>query len=259
MKIYIKKAALCAAVVIVAVMLFRAISVTLPQSAAQSDTKEGLEYIGAQEKSEVSDIENEIRRARKDTQLLKKADEAKAQLAEGNFKGAFDGIIITGDSLVESIAEYGVLDNSQVIAQIGAGADFLSKKVGEIAAANPEFIVLHFGENELDKKPNAVYFFERYQNAIEKLKKRLPDAKILVDSIFPVKKKAYKQEPYTKNISYYNDIMKKTAEKLGVVYLDYSKKKDFFTSKYYDADGIHFTEDFYTEKYLPFVLGEVYK
>ena len=175
------------------------------------------------------------------------------EIKDGNFRAAFDDIIIAGDSIVEAVSAYGILDDDQVLAEIGAHTWHLSKVTDQIVSSNPKYLILHYGENELDEPDNAPYFIERYRECIETLKEELPDTVIFVDSIFPVQEKAYNNEPYTVNIPYYNELIREMAEDLDVIYIDYDPFWEALETDYYEPDGIHPVMSFYTEQYLPYV------
>ncbi len=258
MKKHCKKAVPAILAAITLILAIRLIVTIFPWAEQGYDTNKGLSYIDTLNKDSVADNEKLIRQSRDEFTKQNNAKVAAEKLKNGSFKAIFNDTIFCGDSLVKSIVEYNVLDSTQVIAKIGANSSFLGENSGQIANANPKYLVLHFGENELEQKEQAKYFIIRYSNAIKKIKKKLPDTEIFVDSIFPVLKKAYKLEPYTKNISYYNPLIKKMADELGVKYIDYTGLKGFFKKSNYDADGIHFVEYFYTKYYLPYVYTEVH-
>ena len=179
------------------------------------------------------------------------------EIKDGNYRAAFDDIIIAGDSLVKAIEEYGILDDDQVLAEIGAHTWHLSSVTDQIVASNPKYLILHYGENELDEEENAVYFISRYKDCIERLKEELPDTEIFVGSIFPVQEKAHYSEPYTVNIPYYNELLKEMAEELDVHFIDYDPWWDTLETDYYEPDGIHPVRSFYTDEYLPYVYNYV--
>ena len=175
----------------------------------------------------------------------------------GDFRRAFRDVLISGDSLVKAISEYDVLDASQVIAEIGAGVGYLQDTTGQIVEDNPRYLVLHYGENEMDVPENADWFIGRYRSAIRSLQEQLPDTEIFVDSIFPVEDFACTDEPYLKYIAQYNEKLRQMAGELGVTFLDFTPLWNAFEKDYYDGDGIHPVRSFYTEQYLPYLLKEV--
>lgn len=244
-----------------------------PKAAERENTSEGISYIQALEninvtKAEKSTVKEETTK-KKEEPKKKKAPARKKpehtttteppEIVDGNFKAAFKDIVISGDSIVMAIYEYGVLDDTQVIAKIGAGAGFLKDSTPTIVNAQPQFLILHYGENELSTKEEASYFINRYKECIQNLQKQLPNTVIFVDSIFPVLEKAYRSEPYTVNIDYYNSLLNKMCSELNVIYLDYTQTWHSYEKNYYDADGIHPLKSYYTEQYLPYIFAEVNK
>ncbi|MBR5427440.1 MAG: hypothetical protein IK118_03760 [Clostridia bacterium] len=179
-------------------------------------------------------------------------------LESGNFRPAFKDIIISGDSIVKAIWEYNVLDKSQVLAEISAGANYLNKIADDLVAANPAYLILHYGENEVvESESQAQSFIASYKSAIQNLQQRLPYTKIYVDCIFPVKEFSFKKEPYLVNIPRYNELLQQMAAELGVPFLDYTNVWNSYEKNYYDADGIHPIKSYYTEQYLPYILTQL--
>lgn len=263
------KTALCAVIILaIGVMSIRLIITVFPQKAQKADTREGISYIEARDLRHTAapvavpvtepitapPVTEPPATAPPETQP---APTQPPMITDGNYKAAYKDILIVGDSLVEAIVEYGVLEDTQVYGAIGAGTAHLKENLARIIAENPPYLVLHYGENELDETENAVHFINRYKACIQQLQQQLPHTKIFVDSIFPVKEIAYESEPYTRNIDYYNALLAQMAAELNVYYLDFTPLWQSFTTEYYDADGIHPLRSFYTEQYLPYVYTEV--
>ncbi len=253
-KIKIKKGIKLIILIILAVaiglMSLRLIIIVSPQRAEKADTEKGVSYIQELEKKQVpvfddSGASGAQQKIRKDV------------IKNGNYKAAFKDIIISGDSLAKSIWEYKILTKKQVMAEIGAGAEYLSEISDTIIAAKPKYLILHYGENELDKRENASLFIDNYKKSIQYIQRNLPNTKIYIDSIFPVLDIAYEEEPYTKNIDYYNEQLAAMAQELGLPFLDWAPIWNSFSKNYYDTDGIHPTKEFYTDQYLPYVYTEV--
>lgn len=221
------------------------------------DTKAGVSYLQAREQADAASEENELRAGR-DT-LTTTAAGTTSAIEGGNFRAAFRDTLICGDSLVKALTEYHILDSTQVIAEVSVGTEHLEKNIGAIVARNPRYLVLHYGENELDHMDRAPYFIKSYKQCLETLQQRLPNTTIYVDSIWPVTKEANKREPLTVYIPDYNKLMRQMCREVGVTYLDYDPLFRSFTESYYDPDGVHPKYKFYTEQYLPLVYKEVHK
>lgn len=258
-------------VIAAGVMFFRLMNIVIPAEENVIDTSAGMSYLAesgtASPDPVITSREQETAPSVPDTTIEETTEETTETTAEtemqileikdGNFRAAYDDIIIAGDSLVKAIAEYGILDDDQVIAEIGAHTWHLTNVTDQIVDSDPKYLILHYGENELDELSNAPYFIERYKACIERLKEELPDTVIFVDSIFPVQEKAYNYEPYTVNISYYNELIREMADELDVRYIDYDPFWESMETDYYEPDGIHPVMRFYTEQYLPYVYTVV--
>ncbi len=241
----------------IGIMSIRLFVTVIPLKAEKTDTKEGISYIEAHENIDVAQEENTIR-AQNESTTKKSKNKKKKTIVDGNFREAFKDIVISGDSIVKAIEEYGYLDSTQVVGKVGGSTIYLSETVEEIVKANPKYLILHYGENEVESnKKSADAFIERYSKSIIALKKALPNTKIFVDSIFPVEDYAIKNEPYLVNIGYYNEKIKAMCTDLKVTYLDFTPIWKGYTKDYYDGDGIHPKASYYSEQYLPYIYSEV--
>ena len=253
MQIKHKKVILLILAAAIGLMSIRLLFTVFPQREAKIDTSAGVSYISEHEAISATHVKTTTEKASKTNKKQKRL-----KIKNNNYKKAFKDILIAGDSLTYAIYEYGILDEDQVLGKVGGTTIELEDKyIKKIVKAKPKYLVLHFGENELGKKSYAKIYTDRYKRCLKKLKKKLPDTEIYVDSIFPVQKKAHKSEPYTVNIDYYNKQLKKMAKEAGVHYIDFDGEFKSYKKSYYDKDGIHPKYDFYTKEYLPYVYTEV--
>lgn len=244
----------------VGIMSIRLMVVLIPQRSQDIDVAAGSSYLASRENAEYTEpsptpVPTDSSAATSGTETSSEFLEIK----DKNFKAAFKDIYICGDSVVKAIAEYKYLDDDHVIAKIGVGTAHLKNHMDEIVAKKPKYLILHYGVNVMETPEGAGPFIKNYKACIEELKRRLPDTKIFVDSIFPVTEKAYKQSPGTKYVSYYNDKLDEMAWELGVYFINHTPQFESFTKNYYEGDGIHPIARYYPEKYLPFVYTEVMK
>ena len=241
----------------IGVLSIRLFVVFVPKRAEKADTAKGVSYLSTLEKVDPQQAEETVRKAREKYSGAEMRKKIAKAIKDGNYKFAFQDVLISGDSIVKAIYEYGILSSSEVMAEIGGGTAYLEDITSDIVAKNPKILVLHFGENQLSTKEYAPEFAKTYGKCIKKLQKKLPNTKIYVDSIFPVQEKAFKTDSYLRNIAVYNKQIKKMTKQIGVHYIDYDSLWASFSKNYYDLDGIHPVASFYTEQYLPFVLAEV--
>ena len=241
----------------IGVLSIRLFIVLVPKRAEKADVEQGVEYVQSLEKADPQKAEEAVRKAREKRSGKDNQKKIVKAVKDGNYQLAFQDIIISGDSIVKSIMEYGILSSSQVMAEIGVGVEYLDDISADIIAANPKYLILHYGENQVRSAEHASVFAETYGAIIKQLKKKLPNTKIYVDSIFPVLEKAYGEEPYLEHIPAYNEQIKKMTKEVGVTYIDYDEMWASISSDYYDMDGIHPVAKYYTEQYLPYILTEV--
>lgn len=247
------------------ILIIRLLVLFYPRPAEPVDTTAGERYLSSAEAVDIADAEDAIRRTQEvsaqeefQTEDQAKQQEIEQALADGNLDYACREILFSGDSLVKAIEEFDVLDSSRFVAEVGAGASYLSRHLDDIVAANPKYLILHYGENAIEEEDHSAAFTERYADCIRTLQQALPDTVIYVDSIFPVEEHAYRTEPYLVRIDRYNDTLFQMAEELGVRYLDFTPMFQAFDQDYYDQDGIHMIQSFYSEQYLPHIVKEIY-
>ncbi len=231
--------------------------VFVPQKAQKVDTEEGIAYLQKMEAIGGNKADDIVKKAQEKYEGALQRKKIAEAIKEGNYKYAFKDIIIAGDSIMKAISEYGILDSSNVYAEVGAGTAYLEDITEDLVAANPKYLVLHFGENQLSGEDYAPEYASLYGACINNLKEQLPYTKIFVNSIFPVDEKAYAAEPYLKSIPAYNEAIKSMTEEVGVTYIDYDPLWQSISNSYYDLDGIHPVSSFYTEQFLPYLLTEV--
>ncbi len=237
---------------VIGTLAIRSVFVLTAYKSKGIDTKEGVSAVMAMNAADVNDIEDEIRHEK----AVYKAKQAESKAVSGGVNtlaAMFDDVLIVGDSLMEAIEVYNILPDKTVEAKVGASLADLKESVDTITAQNPQYIVLHYGCNQIGVKDKAKDFCDDYASIIGIIKKKLPEAHIYVDSIFPVGDRAYKQNSYLKNIDYYNTYIKKMCKDTGVTFIDCDKIWDGIGTEYYDGDDIHPKYEFYTKKYLPYI------
>lgn len=243
--------------IITGIMFFRFFIVVFPKNAQEADTKKGVEYLAAMESVDGNKAAEEVRAVQKSYTRTESNTNARQTVKDDNFRPAFKGILIVGDSIIQAMNEFNVLDPDQALGEIGANTEYIGREMKNIVKMNPKVIVLHFGANLIEGKSYAAPFINNYEKQIKTLKKKLPKAKIYVDAILPVTKHLASVETKYQNIAYYNSCIKKMAKRLNVTYIE---QKELWTSKdehYFDADGMHPVKLYYTEEYLPFILDKV--
>ncbi len=171
------------------------------------------------------------------------------------FRKVFSDTLIVGDSLMQGLNTYRVLDSSNMISMVSASLYHLEGNIEKIIANNPKKLVTHYGINMLvDSEGYLNSFILQYERIIIKLKNSLPDTEIFISGIFNV---APSVEKRYSAVEKYNNRLREMCEDLDVFYLDNSSCLPG-DGKYYGSDGIHVSKGFYTDVWLPHLYYEIY-
>lgn len=174
----------------------------------------------------------------------------------------FANDLFIGDSIFTGLENYGFFPSSNVYAEIGLNPETAHTKeyggytsVTKAKELNPKRIFIMLGTNGLSYMGNT-YMADQMKILVSELKEACPDSYIYVVSIPPVTKAHEAEGNETMSmVKGYNTLLKKMAEDTGVVYLDLcSQLQDntgYFSSKYAEADGLHFLDTAY-KKMLSF-------
>lgn len=183
--------------------------------------------------------------------LLKKLKNGKI-----TYRKALKDLYIVGDSLMNGLEAYDILNSNHLITQVSASLYHLSDNLEEIIELNPPILLIHYGINMISTSESQMdSYISLYTKLIKKLKKKLPDTRIIISGIFPVDREIATDKRFGK-ITAYNKALKSMCKKLDVDFLDSSsvlkKHKDC-----YGSDGIHLSKAFYEDYWLRFLIKEM--
>lgn len=181
-------------------------------------------------------------------ETLKKLKNGKISLRK-----VFSSTCFVGDSLLNGLEVYNILSADKLITEVSARLDHLEDNIKKITKTNPEVLVLHYGLNMLwEDETGTQWFIDDYSTLIKKIKKALPYTRIIVSGIFPVDTEIVTDEIFS-HIPRHNTALKKMCKDIGVEFLDSTALVEE-CAEYYGPDGIHFVADFYSEKWLPYIV-----
>ena len=153
--------------------------------------------------------------------------------------------VVMGDSVIQAGLGYGYLDNSKIIAKIGASVLSCKEMQQSARRARPDTLFLCFGLNDVEiYEENAGRFIKDYEKLIADLQEQLPATRIRVLAISPVNDEALKRKPVYQYIDGYNEALEEMCERLDLRYIDAS----FLLRErpeYYDVDGVHPKGNYY--------------
>ncbi len=166
-------------------------------------------------------------------------------LDNATIRSVFAGTVIVGDSITESIWEYGYLDQDVVISERGLQVINADDQIATAIYMNPSVIFLAFGSNDLESYiSDSDSFINAYRNQIQKLKDALPDVPIYINAILPILDSAIAEIPALGYYPEYNEKLQALCAEMGCTYLDNSfiveGREDL-----YEPDGEHVVAEFY--------------
>ena len=177
----------------------------------------------------------------------------KLSKGETTLRKVFSNTYFVGDSLMNGLEVYNILNPDRLVTQVSASLYHLSGNISKIISANPRIIILHYGVNMIStEKADRDSFISQYTELINQLKKALPDSRIIVSGLFPVDRTVATDDSFGQ-IGAYNKALSEMCTKLGIEFLDSTDMMKTCTD-YYGADGIHLSAGFYSDKWLPFIV-----
>lgn len=230
---------------------------------AQANTDEGVAYIEKMAQLDVDEAEGYIKKVEEIRDYIPKtgaelAKEVLKKLEKGQttYKKVFKNVYFMGDSLINGLESYEILNKKRVYSKVSASLYHLKDNYKKVIKKEPGTIVLHYGLNSLGYTEEALDgYIKMYSKYIKKIKKALPETRIIVSSIFPVDRKVAKNKLFGR-IKVYNKAMKTMCKELGVEYLNNNplfKEIDYC----YGRDGIHLPEFFYRDYWLKYLIEEM--
>ena len=153
--------------------------------------------------------------------------------------------VVMGDSVIQAGLGYGYLDNSKIVAKIGASVLGTKEMLESARRARPDTLFLCFGLNDIEiYEDDAERFIKDYEKLIGTLREELPATRIRVLAISPVNEAALARKPVYQYIDEYNEALEEMCRRLELRYIDASfllREKP----EYYDVDGVHPKGNYY--------------
>lgn len=165
-----------------------------------------------------------------------------------NYAAFFKKDVFIGDSITEGLAEYDILNEENVCAKLGLSLDDVDAQTTKAVSLKPEKVFLLLGSNDIEyeqETPKA--FADKYKQVINRIKLRLPEAKLYIQSILPVLSQAAKQDKLVNNtrIDEFNAAVKQMAEQEKLEYINIASVLNESNKNLYEQDGEHFKIQFY--------------
>lgn len=206
------------------------------------DATEGRKRLEEVASADVQEIDAKIQELEAEERKEKRESE------DRSYNEIFAGTLLLGDSVSQGLYEFGIMNESLVIAQkgigvCGVGRDGLKECEDRVISANPAKLFLAIGMNDLKAaRGNADTFEEDYRSVLQEIEKALPDTEIYINSILPVQGKVIEENSDYGNIPEFNERLARLCEEEGAVFID---NTNLVKDEYYTADGIHMSPDYY--------------
>lgn len=208
--------------------------------------QETVERLQKLETADISSIEDEIRAlSEKEKPIGSDSEEGVLGdiLTDVQIKQAFQGTVIVGDSITESIAEYGFLDTSIVVAKLGLRIDDADDQINTAISLNPSVFFLSFGANDLEiYNGDSSAFIDAYRVKVKQIHNALPDTAIYINSILPIQQSAIDQSPALAYYDSFNQALRDFCDEMGCTFIDDTFLVD---ESMYEPDGEHMVYNYY--------------
>ena len=208
--------------------------------------QETVDRLKQLETADISSIEDQIR-ALNEKEKPAGSDSEEGVLGEiltdVQIKQAFQGTVIVGDSITESIAEYGFLDTSIVVAKLGLRIDDADDQINTAISLNPSVFFLSFGANDLEiYNGDSSAFIDAYRVKIKQIQSALPDTAIYINSILPIAQSAIDRSPALAYYDSFNQALRDFCDEMGCTFIDDTFLVD---DDMYEPDGEHMVYSYY--------------
>lgn len=257
-------AALVVLAVIIAFPVINFFVLKSKKSFPQADTSAGVSAVEKYAAVPVEKADKAVAAAQKKQEEFRREEAIQTliesqikQIEKGklSYRKVFSDVYVAGDSLMEGLEAYDILNSSHIFAKVSASLSHLESVLPKIISVRPPVLILHYGLNMIgDQQYHVDSFISQYTKIISKLQKKLPDTRIVVSLLFPVDTSVATANRF-KFVSRYNKRLVEMSKELGVEYLDSSSV--FKGHDFYGADGIHLSYSFYYNYWLKFIMREM--
>jgi len=208
---------------------------------------EGISYLQSLESKDATTVEDKLKALRQ-AEIQKLRDERMAQLASGEVSvwSLFEDYVLMGDSRVMGFDFYDRLEDDRVMADKGDTILTLQEHIPEIVAANPSYLFISYGVNDVGSGmwASTEEYVADFTAIIQQIRKDLPDVKIFVNSILLAYEPAFYTSAAWYDIPEYNTALENMCRDTGCYYVDNTSTCEAYAALY-EGDGIHVSSSFY--------------
>jgi len=207
---------------------------------------DGSAYLQRESEQDLMEITRQIKKSDLEIALHK------ANTPEEKMRIRFAGTVIVGDSIVEGLVDYRLLDQTQAVYARGRRTDNCEDDIKKAAELAPERVILHYGMNDLEYcGGDSARFLAQYEKVIAQVKKQMPQATIYIHGILPIDRAAIAKTAVYAHWPQFNQALRTLCKKQGITYMDGGFL--LTSASDYEFDGIHPKYAFYP-KWLLYLL-----
>lgn len=195
-------------------------------------------YISELANRDVQEVSNIVHKVDKEI-LLAQVDSLEEEL-----RIRFSDAVFIGDSIIEAIQVYDLLEEDHVVAARGRRSDNCEEDIAIAASLAPKQLFMLYGMNDLEYcRGDEERFAKQYREVLAQVKEKLPNTDIYVLSILPIQPIAIQEVSVYANYPAFNEALERVCEEEAIPFLDFGS---ILTSKEdYEFDGIHPKYSFY--------------
>lgn len=223
--------------------------ILLTHSSSSNDAAcaENVARLQELETADISSIEKQLKELKKQDQSGATAALAEegSILSDVEIKQVFQGSVIIGDSITESIVEYGFLDTDVVVSKRGLSIVNADEQIQTAIGLHPSTVFMAFGSNDLDiYEGDSASFIDAYRTQLQKLSEALPDSPVYINGILPILQSTIDEIPSLGYYPQFNQALQELCTETGCTYIDTSFLVNGGESMY-EPDGEHVIRDYY--------------
>ena len=233
-----------------------------PAEEVQTDLSKGSEIIKQLSGYDVKKAQKNVKTAEKEREhkfgSYNKVADVLAAIDNGKttYRKVFQNVYIVGDSLMNGLEAYGILNSNHLITQVSASLYHLDSNVNKIIKMNPPVLILHYGVNMIStEKKYLNNYISMYTGLIKELQASLPDTRFIISGLFPVDRSIATAKRFGM-IGEYNKALQEMCKTLNIEYMDSSSVLKAHP-ECYGGDGIHLSKSFYDKYWLRFIIKEM--
>lgn len=232
-----------AGVILAGVLLF----LGLRNSGNDTDCQNTVATLQTLENSDISETEQKLQDLKaQETQDATEVTDDTTLLTDVQLRQVFAGSVILGDSITNSIVEYGYLDTDVVVAKLGLSVAGADEQIDTAIGLKPTHVFMAFGSNDLETYgSNSSEFIAAYKTQIQKIQAALPDVPIYINCILPITDDAIAATPDLAYYPEYNDGLQTMCQEMGCTFIDNSSIIESSSENLYEPDGEHVIQDYY--------------